>query len=303
MPRSIKIIIRIIFVVGLLNLVCKSLAYYITSSLAFYSDALESVINIISSFMSWYALSLSFKPADKNHRYGHHKAEYLFAIFEGLFILIISGFLLYHSYLNFILFLQGTPIVLQEITIGIILTSFPLIINIALSLFLFKLSKQHKSPTLNAEGHHLMSDSLISLSIIIAVLLTSWTQWYGGDALIAGVVGVFLLIQGLFVSLKAVKGLMDSAVSEQECYFIQQLIEMNAHGALEYHDLRTRVAGRVTFIEFHLVVPSIMSVEEAHKICDRIEEALVKEGYLSTIHIEPETHIERNSRKIKSHYE
>jgi cation diffusion facilitator family transporter len=155
---------------------------------------------------------------------------------------------------------------------------------------LLRRGRNLRSPALLADGRHLVADVVTSLGVLIGVAFVFATgqQWL--DPLLAAATGVYILVSGFFVIRDSVGGLMDAAPAAEIVERIRALVGEHASGAIEAHDLRTRHAGRLTFLEFHLVVPGKMSVADAHEICDRIEEALKSEmdGLMISIHVEPE---------------
>src|SRR5690606_30889473 len=147
-----------------------------------------------------------------------------------------------------------------------------------------------RSPAMEADGKHLMTDVISTVGVLVGLGLVFLTGWAQLDSILAALVALNILWSGWGVIRDSVGGLMDVAVPKDIQQSIRETIAVNADGALEAHDIRTRQAGRMTFIDFHLVVPGSMSVDDAHAICDRIEAKLretVKDVQI-TIHVEPE---------------
>jgi cation diffusion facilitator family transporter len=163
------------------------------------------------------------------------------------------------------------------------------------SMTLMKAGRRLRSPVLAADGRHLLSDVVTSAGIAIGMILAVLTGQLVLDPLLAGATGLYVLWSGMGLISSSVSGLMDSAPEPAIVDRIKELVADSASGAIEAHDLRMRHAGRLTFLEFHLVVPGEMTVAEAHAICDRIETALKTEmGHLMiTIHVEPEEKAKR----------
>ncbi|MBX4335117.1 cation diffusion facilitator family transporter [Bartonella raoultii] len=263
----------------------KYWAYHITGSVALYSDALESIVNILTALVAWWAVKISMKPADQDHPFGHHKAEYFSAILEGILIIIAAIIILKEAWIAL-----STIKLLQQPGIWLVIHLAASIINYIWGVILIRQGKIHRSPALKADGTHFITDVFTSLAILVGLVVGFFGGWSILDPILAIIVAVHILFQGWKVINNAVQGLMDVGVELNETMRIRELISANAHGALEVHDLRTRVAGRVTFIEFHLVVPATMQVGEAHQICDKIEGVLQKEfdNVRISIHVEPE---------------
>jgi len=164
------------------------------------------------------------------------------------------------------------------------------VVNAGWAMMLLRTGRRERSPSLVADGQRLTTDVVSTAAVIIGVVLAVLTGYHQLDAALAVFVGITILWTGWHVIRDSVVGLMDVAVDPKELARIREIIAANAEGAIEAHDVRTRQAGRLTFIEFHLVVAGSMSVEAAHEICDRIEAKLrevVGEAQI-TIHVEPE---------------
>lgn len=271
--------------VGLAVLALKFGAYWYTGSVALYSDALESTVNVVAALVAFAALRLSAKPADTNHPYGHQKIEYIAAVFEGTLILL-AAVAVFHAAYN--AYLAPRAITLDPFGIGLNVLASTL--NGGWCWLLLHRGRALRSPALIADGKHLFSDVVSSIGVLIALLLALVTGLPWLDPLLAGVVALNILWSGWSLMQTSFSGLMDEAAAPDELDRIRTVIAKQADGAIEAHDLRTRHAGRLTFIEFHLVVPAEMRVAAAHDICDRIEAALREavEGASITIHVEPE---------------
>ncbi|MBI0162287.1 cation transporter [Bartonella sp. M0283] len=263
----------------------KYFAYYITGSVALYSDALESIVNVIAAIGAFVAIIISMKPADNDHPFGHTKAEYFSAILEGAMIFVAAIMILHESWP----LLTSTHLPEQP-GYGLAINLAASAINAIWALILIKQGRISHSPALKADGMHLMTDVFTSFGVLAGLLAAILSGWAILDPVLAIIVALNILWQGWKVINNSVQGLMDVGVELEETMRIRDLISSHAAGAIEAHDLRTRVAGQVTFIEFHLVVPSKMTVGDAHDICNRIEDALKQEieNAHIVIHIEPE---------------
>ncbi|MEP3045537.1 MAG: cation diffusion facilitator family transporter [Roseibium sp.] len=271
--------------VGLVVLVLKFEAYRLTGSIALYSDALESTVNIASSIATAAAVWFAAKPADSNHPYGHDKAEYFAAVLVGVMIVLAAISIFRAAWIGFT---QGESPEFSYAGIGMNVAAAA--INGVWARYLMRFGRTARSPALVADGKHLMTDVISSLGVLVGVVLVLLTGWKVLDPILAVIVGFTVLWSGWELVKESVGGLMDEAASSDVLDKIRLQISEQGEGALEAHDLRTRIAGQTTFIDFHLVVPGSMSVEAAHDICDRIEEAIREdvEGARITIHVEPE---------------
>lgn len=284
MNRTIKIALGSI-VIGIIVLGLKTVAWQITGSVALLSDALESTVNVATAVAALIAIRIAQRPADRSHPYGHHKAEFLSAVLEGVMIIVAALLILEEAY-------QGirNPQPLDAPVSGLLLNGFAGCINAVWCMVLIRQGRRLKSPALVADGQHLLSDVITSAGVILGVVLTIAADRPILDPILAGLVAVNILWSGWKVMSASLGGLMDKAVSDDLLRDIRSTISDHADGAIEAHDLRTRHAGRMTFIDFHLVVDGDTPVAQAHAICDRIEAALKKrlDDAQITIHVEPE---------------
>lgn len=272
-------------IVSLAVLGLKFLAWRMTGSLALYSDALESLVNVATSIAAVIALRVAAKPADAAHPYGYAKAEYFSAVIVGALIIVAALSIFREAYLA----LQA-PKALDAPLNGLLLNAVAGVLNAIWCWVLMREGRRARSPAIIADGRHLLTDVVSSAGVLVGVTLAIVTGLPVLDPLLAGLVALNILWSGWQVIKESVGGLMDSAVPEDTLTQIRSRIAAEAVGAIEAHDVRTRRAGRVIFVDFHLVVPGDMPVSEAHTICDRIEDALRHEveDIFVNIHVEPE---------------
>lgn len=266
-------------------LAIKYAAYLLTGSVALYSDALESIINVATALAVIVAIWIAAKPPDAEHPYGHHKAEYLSAVLVGVLIVVAALAILHEAYEGFL-----APKPIEKAWIGLAVSSIATLFNLGWSLTLIHQGRVKRSVSLVADGKHLMADVVTSAGVVVGVVLVVATGIPQLDAGIAALVALHVLWSGWGVIRESTSGLLDQAVPEAELMMIREAISANAGEAIEAHALRTRQAGTATFIDFHLVVPTSMEVGRAHNICDQLE-AAIKEavsGAITTIHLEPE---------------
>lgn len=281
---TIKLAIGSIFV-GFAVLGLKTLAYWMTGSVALLSDALESTVNVATAFAALIAIHIASKPADDNHPYGHHKAEFFSAVLEGVMIILAALLILQEAYQGFM-----QPIALDAPAEGLFVNLGATAINGVWAWILVSHGRKNFSPALVADGKHLFTDVITSVGVAAGLLLAIRTGWWFLDPALAALVAINILWSGSKIIKQSLSGLMDEAVPEETLNNIREIIASQADGAMEAHDLRTRHAGPAIFIDFHLVLPGEATVFQAHEICDRIENAL-KQAYEHariTIHVEPE---------------
>ncbi len=271
--------------VGIAVLGLKGAAWWLTGSAALYSDALETVVNVAASVIALYALHVAAQPADREHPFGHAKAEFLAAALEGALILGAAASILLGAWQSWL-----HPHPLDMPLRGLALNGGATVINLGWAFVLLRTARQARSPALAADGRHLLADVANSVGVSIGVGLVVLTGRLWLDSAVAAATAVYVVWSGLRLISASVGGLMDEAPDQATIDQIRAVISANAEGAIEAHDLRTRQAGRQSFLEFHLVVPGTMPVAEAHEICDRIEAAFRADmaHLIVNIHVEPE---------------
>jgi cation diffusion facilitator family transporter len=271
--------------VGLVVLALKLAAWVLTGSVALLSDALESIVNVAAAGLALWALWIAAHPADREHPYGHHKAEYLSAVVEGALIIVAALIILHEA--AWALF---EPRRIEAAWSGLVLNGVATVLNAVWAVVLIRAGRRWRSPAIGADGLHLLADVVTSVGVIGGIALALALDLPILDPILAGLVAINILWMGQRLVRRSVAGLMDAAPDPETLERIRRAIAVSATGALEAHDVRTRHAGRASFVEFHLVVPGDWTVAEAHAVCDRIEAALKAEleGAVITIHVEPE---------------
>ena len=271
--------------VALVVLGLKFLAWRVTGSVALYSDALESIVNVVTAVTALIAVRLGQRPADAALPYGYHKAEYFSAVLVGVMIIVAAILIVREAWLGLL-----APALPDEPTLGLGISAGATVLNLVWARVLIRQGRRARSPAVEADGRHLMTDVISTGGVLLGLGLVLLTGRAIIDPILAALDALNILWSGWAVIRDSVGGLMDVAVPVETQQRIREVIATNAEGALEAHDIRTRQAGPVTFIDFHLVVPGTMSVEQAHTICDEIE-ARLREAVPDvqiTIHVEPE---------------
>jgi cation diffusion facilitator family transporter len=289
MPLSRRIALGSL-AVSLIVLLIKSLAYHVTGSVALFSDALESVINVVTAIAALAAIRYSAEPADEKHPYGHHKAEYLSAVIVGVLIVLAGLAILREAWSGFL-----APKPIDAPLLGLAISGVATVLNAGWCAVLIRQGRKNHSPALVADGKHLLADVITSAGVVLGVGLVVVTGVQVLDSIIAGVVALHVLWSGWKVMQENSGSLLDEAAPEDQLAIIRQVLGDHSGDAIEYHDLRTRYASRTTFIDLHLVVSGDMTVARSHDICGRIEQALTTalDHAVVTIHVEPEHKAER----------
>lgn len=270
--------------VALSVLALKLGAWWITGSIALFSESTESFVNLASAIAAFFAVRLSARPADPRHPFGFHKAELISALFGGTLIVIAAALILHKAAHGL---LDPQPVV--AIAQGLMLTALGSVLNGIWSFVLITRGRKLKSPALQADGRHLLSDVLFSVAVIIGLTASTVTGWMILDPLIAGLVALNVLFTGASVALGALRALLDESLPDAELDRIRAIVRAEGGDQSNLQDLRTRHAGAATFIEFRLGLPAQMTVASAHATTDRISAALQSAlpGARVLIHIEP----------------
>jgi len=276
-------------VVSVTLLVIKFVAYFLTGSAAIFSDALESIVNVAASAVAGYALVIAHSPADKEHPYGHGKIEFLSAHFEGGMILLAAIAMAIKA-----IEMLYSPAPVQQLGMGIVLIWAAMVINGGAGLYLIRTGKRQSSLTLEADGHHLLSDAVTSAMALGALGVVKVLKWPLADPIAALLIAGYIGWMGIKLLRRSSAGLMDRQDVDDERLLRGILDAHIGPGGKEpricsYHKLRHRHSGRYHWVDFHIMVPPEMKVEEGHAIASAIEyeiERAIGEGN-ATAHIEP----------------
>ncbi len=267
-------------------LALKLSAWWVTGSVALLSDGLESLVNVAAAFIAYFVIRYAQRPADHDHQFGHHKAEYLSAVLEGVLIVVAALLIIKEAWVAL-----DAPRMPEAPWLGLGINAVASVINAVWASLLIRTGKAQRSPALSADGQHIMSDVVTSAGVFVGLVLAILTGYAILDPVLAILVAFNILWQGYKVITHSLGGLMDKALEPEEEQAVREAITTHSTGALGVHDLRSRRAGSAAFIDFHMVVPARMTVAEAHSICDRLEDAIkeVIPGSTLAIHVEPES--------------
>ncbi|MDO5663836.1 MAG: cation diffusion facilitator family transporter [Bacteroidia bacterium] len=284
-PRSLKKFIYLSIAAAVVTIGLKFIAYFKTGSMGFFSDALESFVNLFAAIVALILLHISEKPADKGHEYGHGKAEYFSSAIEGALILIAAFSIIYTSIPRII-----NPQPLENLGIGALFSFGATLVNLFVGLTLIQNGKKHKSIVLEADGKHLMTDVWTSVGVIAGILVVKFTGLSVLDPIIAIIVALNIVYAGYKLISRSASGLMDAAIPQEEIKQITDYFDSLKEKNIDYHSLLTRQAGHRKFISFHLLVPGKWTVKEGHDYAEEIEqhiETMFDDIVTVTTHIEP----------------
>ena len=249
----------LVVAVGVLLLLAKFIAFFLTNSNAILTDALESIINVIAGGFSLYSLLLSALPRDENHPYGHGKIEFIAATLEGSLILVAGGIIIIKSIYNLI-----EPVPLQQLDVGILLIAVSGIINYIVGYITTRRGRNSKSMVLTAGGKHLMSDAYSTAGILLGLVMIYFTGQVWIDSVVAIIFGLIICVTGARILRGSVAGIMDEADYELLKDIVQVLNENRRENWIDIHNLRVIKYGSTLHIDCHLTVPWYLNVLEAH---------------------------------------
>jgi cation diffusion facilitator family transporter len=268
---------------ALLTILLKLVAYLLTGSVGLLSDAMESFVNLVGAMMALAMLTIAARPADKDHDYGHSKAEYFSSGVEGTLILIAAMGIGIASIQRFI-----SPRPLEQVGFGLAVSVAASMVNLFVALVLLRAAKKHQSITLEANAKHLMTDVWTSGGVLVGVGAVALTGWERLDPVVAFIVALNIVWSGTSILRKSVLGLMDTALSADEQGAIQGVLEQHCQTEVQYHALRTRQAGARRFVSFHVLVPGSWTVQSGHDLLERMEHDI----RLALPHVTVFTHLE-----------
>jgi len=270
--------------VAIITIALKTIAYFQTGSVGLLSDALESRVNLAGAVMALAMLYVASRPEDKNHHFGHSKAEYFSSGMEGGFIIIAAGGIAYTAIERLI-----NPQPLEQLGVGLMVSAIAGVINFAAALVIGHNGRKHNSVTLIANSKHLMTDVWTSLGVLGGVGLVVITGWAPLDSFVAIAVAINIVWSGIGILRQSVSGLMDSVLPDEELQLIREKInEILPEGTI-FHALMTRQAGARRFVSFHVLVPGNWTIEQGHVVLEKLEVEITQllPNMVVFTHIEP----------------
>lgn len=268
---------------SLVTIVLKFGAYFLTGSVGLLSDALESFVNLGAALVAAVTLSYAHSGEDEDHNFGHEKAEYFSSGIEGALIFVAAAAIIWSALPRL-----AAPQPLEQVGLGLALSVAAAGANLLCGWFLLKGAREHRSITLEADAHHLLTDVWTTAGVIAAVAVVHFTGWLVLDPVIAIVVALQILWTGWSLIRRSFDGLMDRAIPEEERARIAAILDQVKARGGDYHRLRTRVSGKKSFVDVHLLVPGTMTVHEGHDLAHRLE----SEIEAAIPHVEVLTHLE-----------
>ncbi len=252
---------------AIITIALKTAAYLLTGSVGLLSDALESLVNLAGALMALAMLTVAARPADEDHHYGHGKAEYFSSGVEGTLILLAAISIAVAAGQRLI-----SPRPLEQIGLGLGISVVASLVNLFVALVLLRAAKNYESITLKANAHHLLTDVWTSVGVVAGVAAVAVTGWERLDPIVALIVAANIVWSGIRIVRESVSGLMDTALPPEEVRIIEQVLERHCQTDIQCHALRTRRSGSCRFVSLHVLVPGDWTVDQGHKLVERMEE-------------------------------
>ena len=283
--KSLKYFMYLSIAAAIVTILLKSYAYYITGSMGLLSDALESFVNLFAAVFALVMLTISQKPADEGHRFGHGKAEYFSSAIEGALILVAAFTIIWAAIPRIV-----NPAPLENVNTGLFFSLLASLVNLAVGMTLIHHGKKNKSILLEADGRHLMTDVYTTVGVIAGIVMVMITGWLIIDPIIAILVALNIIYTGYKLISRSASGLMDATIPEEDLQKITTYLDSIKEQHIEYHSLLTRIAGQRKFISLHLLIPGEWTVKKGHDYADDVEETIISlfdEPVTVSTHIEP----------------
>ncbi|WP_239256775.1 cation diffusion facilitator family transporter [Listeria ilorinensis] len=265
--------------------VLKLVVGFLTGSVAVISEGIHSSMDFFASVITFFSIRIAERPADEDHPYGHGKAENIAGTIETLLIFVAGIWIIIESINKF-----TNPHEIKFPALGIAVMLFGALINIIISRIINRAAEKANSVAMKSNALHLFTDVFTSLGIAASLLLVHLTGWLWLDPVIAIMTAIYIMFEAWKLLKESFPPLMDERLSRKEEEEIKRIILAHKEAFIEFHDFRTRRAGAEEYIDFHLVVPSELTIEKAHHLCDEIESEISR-YYAKAhvlIHLEPE---------------
>lgn len=262
----------------------KIIAWRVSGSVGLLSDAAESLVNVVAAVGAFLALRVAARPADFDHNFGHTKAEYFSAVLEGVMIVVAAAVIIAAAIERLL-----HPRELESVGLGLGISVVATVFNGAVGVILLRAGRRHRSMTLEADGKHLLTDVWTTAGVVVGVFLVAVTGWLPLDPLIAIAVAVNILVVGGRLVWRSSEALMDAAWPDNDRARVDTVLDRYRNQGIDFHDIRTREAGHVRFLQVHMLVPGDWTVQRAHDETERVEADLraAIPSLNVTTHIEP----------------
>jgi len=256
--------------VAAVTIALKTLAWWLTGSVGLLSDSMESLVNLASAAFALLMVKIAARPADADHPYGHHKAEYFSAGFEGLMIIVAAAGIAWAAVLRF-----RAPQPLEQVGIGLLLSVVSSALNGGLAWLMFQSGRAHRSMALEGDARHLVTDVWTSVGVIVGIGLVAATDWLWLDPVVALLVAANIVREGVHLVWRSTEGLMDQALEPEVLDEIEKTLAQFKHPTIRFDHVSTRRSGRRRFVDMHMHMPSNWTLGRAAALRGSVEQALM----------------------------
>ena len=270
--------------VAALTIALKTLAWWLTGSVGLLSDAMESIVNLASAAFALLMVKIALRPADEDHPYGHHKAEYFSAGFEGLLIIVAAAAIIWAALLRF-----ADPQPLQQVGLGLLLSVLSSAINGGLAWAMLQSARTHRSIALEGDARHLLTDVWTSAGVVVGVGLVAASGWLWLDPVVAIAVAANILREGFHLMWRSAEGLMDRALEPEVQEEINRTLAQFKHPTIRFDHVSSRRSGKRRFVDLHMHMPADWTLGRAAAVRASVEQALMSAvpGLRATIQLLP----------------
>ncbi len=283
-PRDLSRFGWLAVAAALVTITLKTGAWWLTGSVGLLSDAAESVVNLVAAVVALVVLKVAARPADKNHHFGHTKAEYFSAAVEGIMIFVAAATIIVFAIQRLL-----APRDLTEVGLGLMISLVATAVNGVVAVVLIRAGRQYRSITLKADGQHLMTDVWTTIGVVLGVGLVWITGWDWLDPVVAIGVGVNIMWTGYRLIRESADGLMDVSLPKEDNARLREILASHTGGGIDFHAVRTRESGARQFMEMHMLVPGAWTVQRGHDAMEDLIDEINAEfpDLRITGHLEP----------------
>ncbi|MBR8840314.1 MAG: cation transporter [Stigonema ocellatum SAG 48.90 = DSM 106950] len=269
---------------AIVTIALKFGGYRLTGSVGLLSDAIESIVNLVAAVVALWAVTYAAKPADAEHAFGYSKAEYFSSGAEGALIVVAAIIIAFESWGRLL-----HPEPLTQLGLGLALSLLATAVNGFVAFVLLKAGRRLRSITLRADANHLFTDVWTSGGVVLGIFLVKVTGWLILDPLVAILVAANIVWTGFRLLRETASGLLDAGLPKEEIDAILLILNEYERQDIQFHALRTRIAGTRRFVSFHVLVPGSWTVRQGHDLCETIELAIIQALPLTSVttHLEP----------------
>ena len=254
---------------SVVTIVLKFGAWWLTGSVGLLSDAIEGFVNIAAALVALAVLTYSAAAPDREHNFGHDKAQYFSSGIEGALIFVAAAAIVWSAVPRLF-----APQPIEQLGAGVALSVLAAGANAGCAWVMLRAAREHRSITLEADARHLLTDVWTTAGVVVGVCLVALTGWLVLDPLIAIIVAIQIVWTGWELVHRSFQGLMDRSIPDEEIAIVTEVLDRVRHEGGDYHNLRTREAGTRSYIDVHVLVPGVTTLQAAHDLSEKLEDEI-----------------------------